>query len=109
MRWGCRGGRDALAAQIGKLLDSLVFAHPKLRGGELDRVGEKHLTLPTRRKVRDHRAGGQHVYEFPVDRRKQLDAVLEFRELRVETVLCPCPDVIGQPYLFVDRQGMKIA
>ena len=46
MRRGSRRGRDALAAQIGKLLDPLIFAHPKLRGGELDRVGEKHLALP---------------------------------------------------------------
>ena len=35
--------------------------------------------------------------------------VLNSGELRVETVLCPCPDVIGQPYLLVDGQGMKIA
>src|ERR1700676_1221030 len=109
MRCRPRGSRDALAAQIGKLLDTLVFAHPKLRRGEFDRIDEEHLALTARRKVRDHRSGRQHVDAATCHGREQLDAGLEFLELRVETVLRPCPEMVCQPYLSIDGQSVKIA
>ena len=107
MRGGAGGGGDALALEIGKGLD--LVAHPQLRGGELDRVGEEHLALTARREVGDDRARREHVEAAADHGLEQLQSGLEQLEFGLEPVLVEGAEMVGEPHLAIDGQRVQVA
>jgi hypothetical protein len=103
MRGGADRGRDLLALEVVEARDPLIGVDPELRGAELDAVGEEHLALAARRKVRDDRTRREHVDTAADQRLKQLEAGRELDPFHLEPLLLEAAGVVGQPELAVDR------
>ena len=109
MRGGAGRGCDPLAFQILERLDALIGAHPELRGRHFDVVDQEHLALSARRKVRQHRAGRQHVEAAADQRLENLEAGVELAQFEIEALLVEDAAVHAGPDLAVDGDRMQIA
>ncbi len=107
---GGRAGRrrDLFALQVGYGLDRIV-AHPELGSAIFDVVHKKNLALAARGKIRNDRAGGQHIEAAAYHGLKDLKARGEHDGLQFQAMLGIASHLQSQPQVPVDSGRMQVA
>src|SRR5699024_6816787 len=105
---GSNRGGNLFTLEILYCFDAHIRVDPELRCGVLNIVDQERLPSSTSREIGYNSACGQHIDAAANHRLKQLKPGCELDKVHVQALIFPCPHMVAQPDLAIDRKGMQI-